>query len=70
MATGVAALATLSLRSGRALAAVIGALTLIPIFDGLIVYRHANWAFTPIIFIHWGTAAFVLAIVALLRRET
>lgn len=69
VATGIAALAALALHSRRALAAVMGALTLIPIFDGLIVYRHANWAFTPTIFIHWGTAAFMTAIVALLRRK-
>ncbi len=69
VSTGIAALAALSLQSRRTLAAIMAALTLIPIFDGLIVYRHAAWAFTPIIFIHWGTAAFMLAIVALLRRE-
>jgi len=33
-----------------------------------IVIRHAGWIFTPIVFVHWGTAAFMAAIVELLRR--
>lgn len=65
--SGVLALTFLALRERRYLAYAMGILTLIPIFDGLIVLRHAAWSFTPIILIHWGTAAFMVAIVALLR---
>jgi hypothetical protein len=43
-------------------------LTLIPVFDGLVVLRHAGWAFTPVILIHWGTAALMLVIMLLMRR--
>lgn len=67
VASGVVVLALLALRSRKALAYAIGALTLIPVFDGLIVFRHAAWTFTPVILIHWGTAAFMLVIVALLK---
>jgi hypothetical protein len=45
----------------------IAALTLIPIFDGLIVLRHAAWSFAPFLLIHWTTALLMLLIVALLR---
>jgi hypothetical protein len=38
------------------------------VFDGLIVLRHAAWAFTPLILIHWGTAAIMLIIVVLMLR--
>jgi hypothetical protein len=68
VASGVVVLALLALRNRQALASAIGVLTLIPIFDGLIVFRHAAWTFTPVILIHWGTAAFMLVIVALLKR--
>lgn len=67
VASGVLALTFLGLRDRLFLSCTIAALTLIPIFDGLIVYRHAAWTFTPIILIHWGTAALMLVIVALLR---
>ncbi len=67
VATGVLVLTLLGLRDRKALAFSIGALALIPVFDGLIVLRHAGWAFTPVILIHWGTAVFMLVIVALLR---
>lgn len=66
--SGVVVFVLLGLGDRRALAYVIGALTLIPIFDGLVVLRHAAWAFTPVILIHWGTAAVMLVTVALLRR--
>ena len=67
VASGIVVLALLALRNRKALACAIGALTLIPIFDGLIVFRHAAWTFTPVMLIHWGTAAFMLVIIALLR---
>ena len=44
--TGVLALTFLGLRQRRSLAYAIGAMTLIPILDGLIVIRHAGWVFT------------------------
>jgi hypothetical protein len=43
------------------------ALTLIPIFDGLVVFKHAGWIFKPANLIHWGTATLMLIIVELLR---
>jgi hypothetical protein len=43
------------------------ALTLIPILDGTVVFKHADWNFKPAILIHWGTAAVMLVIVELLR---
>jgi hypothetical protein len=46
----------------------MGVLTLIPVLDGLIVLRHAAWTFAPVILVHFGTAAFMLAIVELLKR--
>ena len=67
VASGVLALTFLGLRDQRFLAYAMGVLTLIPVFDGLIVLRHAAWTFTPIILIHWGTAVFMIAIVVLLR---
>lgn len=67
VASGVLALTFLGLRDRRFLAYAMGILTLIPVFDGLIVLRHAAWTFTPIILIHWGTAVFMIAIVVLLR---
>jgi len=69
IATGIVALTFLAQRDRRFLASAIVALTLIPILDGLIVFSHAHWIFTPIILIHWGTAAVMLAIVALLRSK-
>jgi hypothetical protein len=68
IASGILALAFLGLKDRTFLACAMGVLTLIPIFDGLIVLRHAGWNFTPFILIHWGTAALMLAIVELLRR--
>lgn len=65
--SGLLVFTFLGLRDRRALAYAIGIMTLIPVFDGLIVFRHAGWAFTPVILVHWGTAAFMLVIVALLR---
>jgi len=69
IATGIVALTFLAQRDRRFLASAIVALTLIPVLDGLIVFSHAHWIFTPIILIHWGTAAVMLAIVALLRSK-
>ncbi|MGO8736438.1 MAG: DUF4267 domain-containing protein [Terriglobia bacterium] len=67
VASGVLALTFLGLGDRKYLAYAMGVLTLIPVFDGLIVLRHAAWTFTPIILIHWGTAAFMIVIVGLLR---
>lgn len=67
--SGILVLTFLVLRQRRSLAYAVGILTLIPFLDGLIVLRHAGWAFTPLIFIHWGTAAFMLFVVELLRRD-
>lgn len=69
IASGVLVLALLGLGDRRSLAYAIGALSLIPIMDGLIVLRHAGWEFKPVIAIHWGTAVFMLVIIALLRKE-
>jgi hypothetical protein len=66
--SGVVVLALLGLRDRKALACAIGVLTLIPVFDGLVVLRHAGWAFTPVILIHWGTAALMLVIMLMMRR--
>jgi uncharacterized protein DUF4267 len=65
---GILALTFLGLRNRRFLAYAVGVLTLIPALDGLVVLRHADWSFTPVLLIHWGTAAFMLLIVELLRR--
>jgi len=64
--SGIVALIFLALRDRRSLAWVMGGLSLIPFLDGLIVLRHAGWAYTPVILIHWGTVILMLAIVALL----
>jgi hypothetical protein len=47
---------------------MMGVCAVIPVLDGFIVYRHAGWIFTPVILVHWGTAVYMLAIVALLRK--
>jgi hypothetical protein len=65
--SGVLVLTILALRDRRLLTHTIAALTLIPIFDGLIVLRHAAWSFAPFLLIHWTTALLMLLIVALLR---
>ena len=66
--SGVLALTFLGLCKRRALASAIGVMTLIPVLDGVIVIRHAGWMSTPIVLVHWGTAAFMAGIVELLRR--
>lgn len=38
-------------------------LILIPILDGVIVFRLAGLTFAPIILVHWGTAALILTII-------
>jgi hypothetical protein len=43
------------------------ALTLIPILDSIVVFKHADWIFKPAILIHCGTAPQMLIIVALLQ---
>jgi Domain of unknown function (DUF4267) len=68
IASGILALTFLGLRNRTVLACAMAVLTLIPVFDGLIVLRHAVWTFTPIILIHWGTAVLMLVVVELLRR--
>ena len=67
VASGILALTFLGLRQRRNLAYALSVLTLIPIFDGLIVLRHAAWLFTPTLLIHWGTALFMIVTVGLLR---
>jgi hypothetical protein len=67
--SGILFLTFLGLRDRKALAYTLGVMTLIPVFDGLIVVRHAGWIFTPVVLVHWGTAAFMVGIVELLRRE-
>jgi hypothetical protein len=66
--SGIVVFVLLGLGDRRALAYVIGVLTLTPIFDGLVVLRHADWVFTPVILIRWGTAAVMLVTVVLLVR--
>lgn len=65
---GILALTFLGLRNRKFLAYAIGVLTLIPVLDGMVVLRHADWSFKPVLLIHWGTAACMLVIVELLRR--
>jgi hypothetical protein len=65
--SGVLVLIILALRDRRFLTYTIAALTLIPILDGLIVFRHAAWSFTPFLLIHWITALVMLLIAVLLR---
>lgn len=67
VASGVVLLALLAVGDRNCVAWALLALTLIPIFDGLIVFRHAKWVFMPAIWIHWGTAAVMLVIAGLLR---
>jgi hypothetical protein len=67
VASGILVLAIVALREWRFLAYTMAALTLIPICDGLVVLKHADWTLTPFIFIHWGTAAAMVVIVILLR---
>jgi hypothetical protein len=66
--SGILALTFLALGNRRSLAYAFSVLTLIPLLDSLVVLRHAGWSFTPVLLIHWGTAAFMLTIVELLRR--
>jgi len=66
--SGILALTFLGLRNRKFLAYAVGVLTLIPIFDGLVVLRHASWSFKHVLLVHWGTAAFMLLIVELLRK--
>jgi Domain of unknown function (DUF4267) len=68
VASGIVALTFLALRNRKFLTCAFGVLTLIPIFDGLIVLRHAGWTFAPTLLIHWGTAVVMLATVVLLSR--
>jgi Domain of unknown function (DUF4267) len=67
--SGILALTFLGLRNRRLLAYGFGVLTLIPLLDGPVVLRHAGWSFTPVLVVHWGTAAFMLVIVELIRRR-
>jgi hypothetical protein len=64
---GILLCALLALRNRRALAYATGVLALIPIFDGFVVLGSGDWALRPIILVHWASALFMLAIVALLR---
>jgi hypothetical protein len=58
----------LAIGDHRAVAYAMLALTMIPILDGVVVLKHADWIFKPAILIHWGTAAVMLMIVALFPR--
>jgi Domain of unknown function (DUF4267) len=69
VASGILVLTIIALREWRFLAYTLAVLTLIPIFDGLVVLQHAGWSFTPFIFVHWGTAAVMLLIVGFLRAR-
>ena len=57
IAPGVAVLALLAIGDHKAVAYAMLALALIPILDGVVVLKHADWIFKPAILIHWGTAA-------------
>ena len=63
----VGVLALLAIGDHIAVAYAMLALTLIPILEGVVVLKHADWIFKPAILIHWGTAAVMLMIVALFR---
>lgn len=67
IASGAVVLTLLAIGDHRAVAYAMLALTLIPILDGIVVFKHADWNFKPAILIHWGTAAVMLVIVPLLR---
>ena len=69
LASGILVLTIVALREWRFLAYTMAVLTLIPIFDGLVVLQHAGWTYTPFIFIHWGTAALMLLVVGLLCTQ-
>lgn len=68
IASGAVILTLLTIGDRRVIAYAMLALTLIPILDGLVVFRHAGWIFKPAILIHWGTATLMLIIVGLLRN--
>ena len=67
IASGAVILTLLTIGDHRAVAHTMLALTLIPILDGLVVFKHADWIFKPAILIHCGTAILMLIIVELLR---
>jgi hypothetical protein len=67
IASGAAILALLAIGDHKAVAYTMLMLTLIPVFDGFVVFKRADWIFKPAILIHWGTAASMLVIVGLLR---
>ena len=64
----ILALTFLGLRNRKLFAYGFSVLTLTPLLYGLIVPRYAGWTFTPVLVVHWGTAALMLLIVELLRR--
>jgi len=64
---GILLFSLLGLRDRRALAYTTGVLALIPVFDGFVVLGSGDWAFKPVIFLHWASAGLMLVIVALLR---
>jgi hypothetical protein len=67
IASGALVLTLLAIGDQRAVAYAMLSLTLIPILDGIVVSKHADWIFKPAILTHWGTAAVMLVIVELLR---
>lgn len=68
IASGLMVLTFLGMRDRKGLACAIAVYISVAVLDGCIVYRHAGWNFTPVIWVHWGTAAYMLAVVALLRK--
>jgi hypothetical protein len=55
-------------RGNRRTTAILFALAiLIPVGDGLFILSHLGFA--PPIYIHWGTALYMMIVAASLRRE-
>ena len=67
IASGAVILTLLTIGDHSAVADTMLARTLIPIRDGLVVFKHAGWIFKPAILIHWGTATLMLIMVEQLR---
>jgi Domain of unknown function (DUF4267) len=66
--TGVIVLMFLFRGDRRTTATIFALATLIPLGDGVVILRHLGFA--PPIFIHWGTALYMMIVSAfLLRRQ-
>jgi hypothetical protein len=68
IASGIMVFAFLGLRDRKGLACAMAVYVTVAVLDGFIVFRHAGWIFRPVIWVHWGTAVYMLAVVALLRK--